>query len=101
MAKFTKEGARKMLGDVPVEYSFWCHDGRTLKNLAELELAFREMPDETFQYHANEEKNDFSNWVREVIGDERLAQDLLRSASHTEAAGLVGRRIAWLKTRAK
>ncbi|MDD4860337.1 MAG: hypothetical protein PHR56_09095 [Dehalococcoidales bacterium] len=99
MAKFTREIAQKMLGDVPAETSFWCHDGRTLKNLAELQTALREMPDDTYQYHANDEKNDFSNWVREVIGDEKLALDLRRARSRNEAARLVGGRIAFLKSK--
>ncbi|MDD5126944.1 MAG: hypothetical protein PHR43_02440 [Dehalococcoidales bacterium] len=97
MVKFTRDIARKMLGDVPAENSFWCHGGRTLKNLSELESGIKEMTDETFAYHANAEKNDFSNWVREVIGDGKLATDLSRARNRTEAARLVTGRIAFLK----
>lgn len=97
MAKIPKTGVRKMLGDVPDDKQFWCNDGRTLKNLAELEAALEEMSDDTFRYHATESKNDFSNWVRDVIGDEQLARDLLKSVSRFDAARKVNSRIAQLR----
>jgi len=37
------------------------------------------MNEETFGYHSNETKSDFSNWVKDVIGDEKLAADLKRA----------------------
>ncbi len=99
MVKFTKQVVQKMLGDVPAETSFWCVDGRTFKNLPELESAFHDMTDETFRHHVNEEKNDFSNWIRDVIGDVKLADDVRKSTTRMEAARAVFSRIAWLKTR--
>ena len=101
MAKFSKEVALKMLGDVPPENNFWCIDGRVLKNLPETVAALKEMTDETFRQHVNEEKNDFANWVRDVIGDEKLSLDLRQSKTRAEAARVISNRIAWLKGRAK
>lgn len=100
MVTITKAIAKERLSDVPEEKQFWCHDGRYLKNLEELETALGQMTDDTFSYHTNESKTDFSNWVRDVIGDEKLAKDLLKSATPVQAAKSVAARIKWLKTRA-
>ncbi len=99
MAEITKEIAGKMLGDVPDGKQFYCADGRVMKNLPELELALKEMSEETFRYHSNETKSDFSNWVRDVIGDEKLSRDLSKSTSRTQTAKKVADRIAWLRSK--
>ena len=95
--KMSREEAERRLGDVPWEKQFYCNDGRVLKNLAELEVAFRETSDDIFRNHFNEEKNDFYNWVAEVIGDDKLSLDLLRIKNKDQAANKVAERIAWLK----
>lgn len=69
------------------------------KNLQELETALREMEDETFSHHVSEARNDFSNWVKDVIGDDKLAGDLNRSKTKTQAAKYVDDRITWLQSK--
>jgi hypothetical protein len=98
VTRVTKAIAQARLADVPVDKRFWCVDGRFLQNLAELEVALREMSDETFRRHSSEEKSDFSNWVRDVIGDETLARQL-QGSNQLEAAKSVAVRIAWLKSK--
>jgi len=94
----TKKGlAKSWLGDVPHDKVFWCRDGRMLKNLDELAIALRKMSEETFRYHVTGDKNDFSNWVRDVIGDLTLAKDLQKAAPHTTAAETVEKRLGWLR----
>jgi hypothetical protein len=99
MARITKAIAKGWLADVPQEKRFWCSDGRVLKNLAELEVALKEMHEGTFRYHSSESKSDFSNWVRDVIGDEKLSGDLRKSTTRTQAAKSVASRIAWLRSK--
>ncbi len=99
MARITKTIAGGWLADVPLEKRFWCSDGHVLKNLSELEIALGEMSEETFIYHSNETKSDFSNWVRDAIGDEKLARDLLKSTTRARAARCVATRIAWLNSK--
>ena len=70
-----------------------------MKNLPELEMALKEMSEETFRYHSSETKSDFSNWVRDVIGDEKLSRDLQKSTSRTQAVKKVADRIAWLQSK--
>ena len=99
MATKNEEIARKTLGDVPEDKQFFSSDGKVLKNLSELSIALAEMSDGTFSYHSNATKTDFSNWVKDVIGDEKLALDLQKSASRLKASKAVFDRIAWLRTK--
>ena len=99
MAVINADSALKILGDVPEDKVFQCSDGRVLKNLAELSIALAEMSDETFSYHSNDTKTDFSNWVKDVIGDEKLSIDLQKSGSRLRASKAVFDRIAWLRTK--
>ncbi len=89
-----KEKADKVLAKVPEGYVFYCHDYTIFTDVNELAAGLATMADETFAYHSNLEKQDFSNWVRDVIGDERLANDLARAASKLQAAEYVVARIA-------
>lgn len=93
--------AQKLLEDVLEDKRFWCQDSRVLKNLSDLDVALREMSEETFRYHLNEAKNDFSNWVRDVIRDDKLAGDLWHSTTRTEAIKSVADRLAYIKRRAR
>jgi hypothetical protein len=57
------------------------------------------MSDETFAFHVNTEKNDFANWVRGIIGDEKLTRDLTKSQNRTQAAKKVAERVDFLKAK--
>jgi hypothetical protein len=58
---------------VPRGKEFLAVDGRRIRNLAELAEALDLMDDHAFRYHANGERNDFSNWIRDVMGLPGLA----------------------------
>lgn len=64
------------LVEAPDEQCFWVQDGKILRNLDDLQKALKEMSDETFRYHVNQEKNDFAKWVEEVLQDTILAKQL-------------------------
>ncbi len=93
----TKEEAVKYLSDAPAEQCFWVNDGHVLKNLSELANAFPQMNEDTYSYHANKEKNDFSKWVNDIIGDKKLANDLLSSKTKDSAVKKLNSRLAVLK----
>ena len=88
-----KEQADKALAKVPEGYVFWCHDGSIFVDINELAAGLVTMSDETFAYHSNLEKQDFSNWVRDVIGDKQLADDLAKATSRLQAAEYVAARV--------
>jgi len=91
-----KQEAQRFLADVPQEYVFWCHDGQILRNMKELGDALSAMTDETYGYHWNAEKKDFSNWVRDTIGDVKLAKDLEEATNRLQAAEYVAARVTFL-----
>ena len=96
MVETLKQEARKFLADVPEEYVFRFSDGHTLRNMKELEDSLKNMTEETYVSHANTEKNDFTNWVRDIIKDEMLAKDLQKAPNRAQAAKLVASRRAAL-----
>jgi hypothetical protein len=83
----------KVWEKVPAEYVFWCHDGSIFTDLNELVEGLKTMSDEIFAYHSNLEKHDFSNWVRDVIRYEELADDLAWATSRLQAAECVAARL--------
>jgi hypothetical protein len=91
-----KRQPEKVLAKVAAEYVFYCHDGSVFAALRELAEGLEAMSDETFAYHSNPEKQDFSNWVRDVIGDQELASDLAKATSRLQAAEYLVARIAFL-----
>lgn len=91
-----KKKTTKKLEKVPAEYVFWCHDGQVFTDLFELAKGLVDMADETFVYHSNPEKHDFSSWVREIIGDEELANDLAGAVDRLQASDCVVARITLL-----
>ncbi len=99
MPRMPSEEAQHYLSSVPEEYLFWCHDGQVLRNLMELKNAFEMMTDDTFSYHSNAEKSDFSTWVKDIIGDEKLARDLRKAADRTQAAKATSARSSFLESR--
>jgi hypothetical protein len=99
MAETLKQEAQRLLADVPEEYVFRCGNGHILHNLRELGDELKTMPDESYTFHANIERNDFSNWVRDIIRDEGLAKNLQKSLNQAQAARLVTSRINTLLKR--
>ncbi len=83
--------------DVPADKVFWCHDGKVITNMAELAAALREMSEDTYRYHAGANKNDFANWLRDVVGDSTLAGQVAKAPTRAGAAGKVDLRVRSLR----
>jgi hypothetical protein len=77
--------AKKIPAKVPEEKVFRCNDGQVFRGLEDLAEGLDRMSDETFTYHCNDNKTDFSIWVLEVIGDEDLAKKLKTSNNRRQA----------------
>ena len=84
---------KKVLREAPVEHHFVVADGRKLKNVIELADALETMSEEIFRHHANEAKNDFSNWVKDVFYDHSLAEDISRAKNRLETQIAILRRL--------
>ena len=64
--------------DINPENYFRVANGTVIKNLKELDMAIENMSEETFKCHVSEVRNDFSSWIRDVIKDDKLANELLQ-----------------------
>ncbi len=84
---------KNILGDSPEEYHFIIADQRKIKNLFELVDALETMSEEIFRHHANEFKNDFSTWVKDVFNDLSLSEDIGRAQSRFETQIAILRRL--------
>lgn len=53
---------------------FFCADGKTFCSLYEFRSGLEQMSDETFKFHSQKEKSDFTQWLYFVVGDKILAR---------------------------
>ncbi len=97
-SRLLPETVKQRLGDVPLEKRFYA-DGKYLNNLMELEAELETMNDEMYQRYAAAPGNDFSIWVNEVIGDDKLARDLAKARSQQQAAKAIRDRVAFLRAK--
>lgn len=77
---------------------FWLKDGRKIRNLHELVRELHRADEETFRYHVNEQKNDFANWVKDVLKDDILATRIRNVKDKAAMERFVGTRIHELRT---
>ena len=89
--------ALKVLGNAHSDKEFCFCNGLHTKNLNELLIAFETIENDVYQFHANNEKNDFSSWVKDVFEDEELASNL-KMKDREEVIGILKDRIDYLKT---
>ena len=94
--KISREEAQRRLADGPDDKRFWCRDGKNIKNLRELGKALVDISDDIYRHHSGEGRNDFSKWVREVVGDGTLANELTKAKSRMHAGQAVAKRISFL-----
>ena len=89
-----------LLKETAPEFYFRLFDGRQLKSVSELLTALKDMSDYVFYHHVNAERNDFSAWINDIIGDKALANDLVSSKSKESALKKVQKRLSSLKKKA-
>jgi len=91
------EDANLILNDVVPKHEFNIHMGTSIKNLQELAEALEIMDNDAFKHHVTKEKNDFSNWVKDIIEDVELSNDLLKAKTRKKAFETVSQRIEQLE----
>ena len=84
---------KKVLGEAPEEHHFVVADGRKLKSIMELADALETMSEEIFRHHANEFRNDFSAWVKDVFYEHSLAEDISMAKNKLETQIAILRRL--------
>ena len=73
--------------------AFFVYEGGAIKNLYELEDTLASMKQSSFSHHVSTVRNDFSNWVRDVVGDSSLALTLSLKKTRKEMENAVKERI--------
>jgi hypothetical protein len=81
IAALEKTAGSDLKSEVSQEFYFYLKGERVVRSAAEMLSALKEMDDETFKYHANSERNDFSNWFRDVYNKKDLASKLKKCKS--------------------
>ena len=88
---------RVYLEDVPERYAFYMKSGEVLLNIKDLAKLFDKMDDEIFDHHVSSERNDFHNWIKEIVLDIELAEQILAAKTAAEARKIIDARIAFIK----
>ena len=81
----TKEIAQSILISRSGDACFFVFESGPICSLTDLVTSLKSMPGSTYLYHANQEKNDFANWVRETLGDDQLADELQKAKNQDQA----------------
>jgi hypothetical protein len=68
----------RALSDCPTGTEFWTCHGSIVKNIYELKNTIQGLNKFAFKYHVNDDnqKNDFAEWVADVLDDAWLAHKL-------------------------
>lgn len=89
-----EEHGKKLQYELRPELYFRLKNGGIIKSIPGLHKALLTMNDETFTYHCNTNKNDFSTWIKEAFNEPLLAKKIERM--HTKI-GVMLELIKWSK----
>lgn len=89
----SKEKAAAILSHVSTHSSFQLHQGRELRSLRDLYDALGSMSPDIFQHHVSPIKNDFANWIQDILGDDRLAKKIMPVKDKEKVRSLIEERI--------
>jgi hypothetical protein len=93
-----REKARMILESAKLpEEMFMTNDGRSIRNLWELKHFLETALDHSINYHFHGNRNDFHEWVREVIMDIELADLIWKAGCREEILEHVSERISYLE----
>ncbi len=99
MPRMLASEAERILANVPEHFVFRCRDGSEFWNLRDLARAVSSMKEDVFSFHVNSQKNDFGNWVADVIGDHALARELWETKNPSTTLRRLAERVAFLESR--
>lgn len=63
---------------------FYTKEGKIIKDIPALIKELKKMSYYAFNHHVTHEKNDFANWIRDVIKEEKLANSIAKTHSKKE-----------------
>lgn len=78
-SKAKKISPKKTMIYAANEASFWMNDGQILNSLQALSDALLEIDLEVFSHHVTKDKNDFADWIHDVLDDIECAKTVRRA----------------------
>jgi len=89
----------RVLSDVPQGLEFWTCHGTIIRNIYELRDTIKGLNDYAFRYHVNDDngKNDFAEWIFDVIGDTYLSHRLKDVMFKDDYVKIIKKRIEQLE----
>ncbi|MGV8086776.1 MAG: hypothetical protein ACP5N1_04040 [Candidatus Woesearchaeota archaeon] len=75
--------------NIPDNKAFYTRETFNLKNIQELYYYINNCEEDSFYYHANTEKNDFANWVNEVLSFPELALKMRKISNRKDMCVLL------------
>lgn len=85
------------LKNVPEEHTFKLKGGHEISNLYGLAINLAAMDDNTFNHHVSDQKNDFRNWVFDIVRDDELADKIAGAKDRKKMAKVVEKRVTELE----
>ena len=73
----------------PDDRVFYCNDGASVNSIGALASHLRTMNGHVYASHANDYKNDFSAWLRDVHKEHELADRLICAKNKDHAAKII------------
>lgn len=68
---------------------FYFVNGAIAKNLSDLEDILNELPEKDFEFHVNQNKNDFANWIENCLKNKELAGELRKTTDKDDTINLI------------
>lgn len=93
----TKEQAGYFLRTVSDDTAFWVANGPVFRNLEDMANGLQTLDDAQFAFHVNNDKNDFYNWINDIIGDKNLCVAIKDTKAKEAMQKKVAARVAQLK----
>ena len=86
----------KFLEDVPESHNFKLGN-KEVKNIEDLLHELKDLKDEEFRHYVGEEHNHFVNWIKEIVKDHTLANELESVKAKQDTINIISKRIKELK----
>jgi len=92
---------RVFLEDVPERYAFHLKNGKKILSVGQLAKELEKMEADIFYHHVTPGRNDFHNWIRDIVLDIELAEKILGAKTPKDARKIIIERVAFIKSQAK
>ncbi len=81
--------SNKGLTEAPSGQRFFVFEGPSVKSLDDLSYYLGTMTERQIRHHVTEDKNDFASWVRDVLKQDKLANDLEKTKNREEMINIL------------